>query len=136
MQNSLKSRCLLQDLKVVTDIRGDLTIVEASKSVPFEIKRLFFITDVPSGQSRGGHAHRELEQAIICTRGQVTVRLEDGKEIFEIPLGDKSQIIYVPPMVWCEQYSFKDEALLLVLASNYYEESDYIRDKSDYLKTI
>ena len=112
-----------------TDMRGYLSAIEATRDVPFEIKRIYYITGVPQGVDRGCHSHYDLQQVLICLNGSVTIHVEsDGKETYS--LSNPADGLYIGPMVWREMVDFSDQAVLLVLASDYYKESDYIRDYS------
>lgn len=122
----------LHQLPRVTDIRGSLTVGEFERSVPFPVKRYFMVFDVPSMETRGEHAHKACHQFLICVRGQCAVVADDGfnREEFVIDSPDKG--IYLPPMTWGIQYKYSPDAVLLVFASDYYDNSDYIRDYSEF----
>ncbi len=144
--NQLESGTDLQPLTVkgvrliklpqIVDLRGSLTIGEFDQHLPFIPKRYFVISDVPSMEVRGEHAHRELHQFLVCLKGSCALVVDDGKHRGEITL-DKPDIgVYLPPMIWGIQYKFTSDAILLVLASDIYKADDYIRDYDDYLKLI
>ena len=120
-------------LKNIVDLRGNLTVTEFDHSLPFVPKRLFFISGVPSEKIRGEHAHKKCEQLLVLASGSLTVSVEDGKMKQIIHLKDIGQAIYVPPMIWASQYNFRGDALLLVMASDHYDDTDYIRSYEDYL---
>jgi hypothetical protein len=124
--------CTLLDLPRIIDHRGNLTFLE-EPLVPFEIKRVYFLYDVPSGAERGGHAHLELEQLIIPLSGSFDVTLDDGETRKRIPLNRPYVGLYVKTMVWRELDNFSSGSVCLVLASTRYEEADYIRDYEDFL---
>ena len=127
------SRCRLIDLPVVEERRGNLTFVEGERHVPFPISRVYYLYDVPGGAARGGHAHRGLEQLIIAMSGSFDVILDDGfgKRLFHL---NRSYFgLYVPPMVWRELDNFSSGSVCLVLASEYYDESDYYRDYDEFV---
>ena len=116
----------------VPDIRGSLTVGEFDRSIPFAAKRYFMVFDVPSMETRGEHAHRECHQFLICVRGSCAVVADDGVNRQEFLL-DKPDIgIHLPPMVWGIQYKYSADAVLLVFASHYYDNADYIRDYSEF----
>jgi acetyltransferase-like isoleucine patch superfamily enzyme/dTDP-4-dehydrorhamnose 3,5-epimerase-like enzyme len=116
----------------VPDIRGSLTVGEFDRSIPFEAKRYFMVFEVPSVETRGEHAHRECHQFLICVRGSCAVVADDGINRQEFLL-DKPDIgIHLPPMIWGIQYKYSADAVLLVFASHYYDNSDYIRDYSEF----
>jgi dTDP-4-dehydrorhamnose 3,5-epimerase-like enzyme len=120
-------------LPFVEDMRGNLTVGEFERSVPFAVKRYFMVFDVPSAEVRGEHAHRKCHQFLICARGSVSVVVDDGTHREEIALDAPNVGIYVPPLVWAVQYRYSRDAILLVFASEYYESADYIRDYAQFL---
>jgi acetyltransferase-like isoleucine patch superfamily enzyme len=120
----------------IVDLRGSLTFGEFDKHLPFIPKRYFVISDVPSMEVRGEHAHRELHQFMICFKGSCALVVDDGENRDEITL-DKSDLgVHLPPMIWGVQYKFTSDAILLVLASDVYKADDYIRDYDEYLKLV
>lgn len=126
------NQCHLVALQRIPDKRGNLTVVEGGLHCPFPIQRVFFMQDIASGQERGAHAHRALEQFLICVVGHFTVELSDGKATRTLTLSDASFGLHIPPGIWARQTGFSPDAVCLVLASAPYEEADYIRDYSDY----
>ncbi|MEP6962701.1 MAG: WxcM-like domain-containing protein [Acidobacteriota bacterium] len=120
-------------LPKVEDLRGSLIFGEASRHVPFEVKRYFLVFDVHSEHIRGEHAHRRLHQFLVCVAGRCNVVTDDGVSRHEVVLDAPSKGVHIPPMVWATQYKFSRDAVLLVLASEYYDASDYIRDYYEYL---
>ena len=116
----------------VPDIRGSLTVGEFDRSIPFAAKRYFMVFDVPSVETRGEHAHRECHQFLICVRGSCAVVADDGNNRQEFLLDRPDLGIHFPPMVWGIQYKYSADAVLLVLASHYYDNADYIRDYSTF----
>jgi dTDP-4-dehydrorhamnose 3,5-epimerase-like enzyme len=129
-------RCKLLDLPKISDPRGNLTFVEGGRHVPFEIKRVYYLYDVPGGAARGGHAHKALHQLIVAMSGSFDVILDDGYEKKRIHLNRSYIGLYVPPMIWREIDNFSSGSVCMVLASNYYEESDYYRDHVEFLLAI
>jgi UDP-2-acetamido-3-amino-2,3-dideoxy-glucuronate N-acetyltransferase len=115
------------------DLRGNLSFGEVHRQVPFEVKRYFLVFDVPSEHVRGEHAHRALQQFLVCVAGRCNVVIDDGVSRHEVVLDSPSKGVYIPPMVWATQYKFTRDAVLLVLASEYYDASEYIRDYDDFL---
>lgn len=113
---------------------GKLVFAEGNHDVPFEIKRVYYICDVPNGVRRGFHAHKHLEQYLICVHGECKVLLDDGESKGIVLLNDPKEGIYVGPGIWREMYDFSEGAVLLVLASMYYDENDYIRNYNTFLK--
>lgn len=112
---------------------GALTFLESTRDIPFEIKRVYYIYDVAEGARRGFHAHKKLQQVLICVHGSCTILLDDGTEKREAVLSAPGEGLYVGPGVWREMYNFSPGAVLLVLASDFYDEGDYIREYSAFL---
>ena len=123
------------DIPKITDVRGNISVVE-NKTIPFEIKRVFYLYDVPSGMYRGAHAHKELQQFIIAVSGSFDVVLKDrfGSEK-RVTLKRPDRGLLVPPLIWSELDDFSSGAVSLVMASEKYLESDYIRDFNTFLET-
>jgi len=117
-----------------SDRKGNLTVVENGTTLPFDVKRVYYLFDVPGGESRGAHAHRELEQLIIAASGSFTVTLDDGKSKRSFFLNRPYQGLYVKPGLWRDLVDFSSGAVVMVLASEVYKKEDYIRDYNDYLK--
>ena len=113
---------------------GILSAVEGTRDIPFEIKRIYYITNVPEKTERGFHSHRKLHQVLICLSGSVTIRVYNGEKKENFRLNRTDIGLYLGPMVWREMVEFSDGCVLLVLASEYYTEDDYIRDFATYLK--
>jgi len=128
------SKCKIIDLPKITDERGNLTFVEGNKHIPFEIKRIYYLYDVPGGESRGGHAHKSLQQFIIAASGSFDVILDDGLERKRFHLNRSYYGLYVPFMVWRELNNFSSGSVCLVVASEYYDENDYIREYETFKK--
>jgi dTDP-4-dehydrorhamnose 3,5-epimerase-like enzyme len=114
------------------DSNGWLIALEGQRSVPFQIKRIYYIYGTKSGIVRGKHAHRQLIQAAVCICGSCRFRFHDGIRAWEELLSTKSKGIMIEPMVWHEMDHFSDDCILLVLASDYYDEADYIRDWAQF----
>lgn len=124
----------LHHLPVVQDMRGNLTVGEFIKDIPFTPKRYFMVFDVPSRETRGEHAHRVCEQFLICVRGSCSVVADDGTNRQEFLLAKPEVGLYLPPMVWGIQYKYSSDALLIVFASEHYDPTDYIRNYDEFLK--
>ena len=128
--------CRIIDLPKIHDARGNLTFVEGERHVPFDIKRVYYLYDVPGGAERGGHAHKDLHQLIIAMSGSFDIVLDDGREKKRIHLNRSYYGLYVCPMIWREMDNFSSGAVCLVLASNKYDEADYFRYYSDFVKAL
>lgn len=122
------------DLPYMGDGRGGLVAVEGLSDVPFEIRRVYYIFKTEPGVSRGFHAHKELKQLMVCVSGQCDILLDDGKSKESVTLNSPKNGIIVESMVWRELHNFSDDCVLLVMASDPYSESDYIRDYSEFLE--
>lgn len=124
--------CRLLDLPKIADPRGNLTFVEGTRHIPFEIKRVYYLYDVPGGGERGGHAHRSLHQFIIAMSGSFDVVLDDGWNKERFHLNRSYYGLYICPMVWRELDNFSSGSVCMVLASDFYDESDYYRDYEEF----
>ena len=125
--------CTVLELPKITDARGNLTYVEQQRHVPFDIKRIFFLYDVPTGADRGAHAHRQHHQFLICLAGSFDVEVDDGSGQRLIHLNRPWKGLHVPPMIWAAEKNFDPGSVCLVLSSDLFAEDDYIRDYHDYL---
>ena len=120
--------CRIIDLRRISDVRGNLTPIEADDDIPFGIKRVYYLYDVPGGESRGGHAHKALFQLIIAVSGSFAVTLDDGREKKTVVLNRPYQGLLIVPGIWRELDDFSSGSVCLVLASEKYDQEDYIRD--------
>tara|TARA_B100001093_G_scaffold455055_1_gene464873 strand:- start:2875 stop:3291 length:417 start_codon:yes stop_codon:yes gene_type:complete len=118
----------------IKDKRGKLTICEYGDHIKHKIKRIYYLEKIPSSQSRGFHAHKTLEQTFIAISGSFSIRLDDGSEFLEFKLSNSHEGLYVSSGLWREIYDFSKNAICLVLASDIYDEDDYIRDYNDFIK--
>ncbi|WP_270776610.1 sugar 3,4-ketoisomerase [Segatella buccae] len=130
------SKGYIIDLPKIVDPRGNLTVAEGLKDVPFEVKRVYWTYDVPSGESRGGHAHRCCEEFIVAVSGSFDVTLDDGRERRTFHLNHPYQGLYVGTGIWRTLDDFSSGAVCLVLASEAFEEADYIREYDDYTEYL
>lgn len=128
------SDCKIIHLPVIPDERGNLTFVEENRHVPFDIKRVYWLYDVPGGASRGAHAHKELYQLIIAASGSFRVTLDDGREKKSFFLNRSYQGLLVPPGIWRDLDDFSSGAVCMVMASELYDAKDYIRDYEEFLR--
>lgn len=125
-------RCKLIELPVVQNPQGNLTFIEGDRHVPFPIERVYYLYDVPGGATRGGHAHRALKQLIIAITGSFDVIVDDGSARRTVTLNRSRIGLYMPAMIWRELINFSSGAVCVVLASAYYDESDYFRDYEEF----
>jgi uncharacterized RmlC-like cupin family protein len=122
------------DFKTMTDGRGELTVIESE--LPFSIQRVYYLYGVPSGQQRGAHAHKELEQIAIAVHGSLEMILDNGEKSEKFVLDDPTKGLYIPKLVWRVLQNFSNDAVLLVLASLKYNEEDYFRDHDEYIEFL
>ena len=122
------------DFPKITDPRGNLTVAESMQHVPFDVRRVYWTYDVPAGESRGGHAHKQCREVIIAVSGSFTVTLDNGSENQSFHLNHPCQGLLVETGIWRTLDDFSSGAVCLVLASELYDESDYIYDYDEYLK--
>lgn len=133
MMNSTVYNCSVILLPKIHNRAGNLTMLENNKNIPFEIRRVYYLYDVPGGEDRGGHAHRELQQFIVAVSGAFDVLLDDGinKKVIHL---DRPYIgLHIVPGIWRELLNFSSGAICLVLASEKYKENDYIRDSNEFI---
>ena len=128
--------CRLISLPKISDPRGNLTFIEGLRQIPFELRRVYYLYDVPGGAERGGHAHKELYQLIIAISGSFDIHLDDGYGEKKIHLNRSYEGLLICPMVWREIDNFSSGAVCLVLASAYYDEADYFRDYCEFIKSV
>jgi hypothetical protein len=124
------------DLPRIHDSRGNLTFVEGGRHIPFDVRRVYYLYDVPGGESRAGHAHKALEQLVIAVSGSFDVLLDDGTKRSTVTLNRGYFGLHMSNSVWREIHNFSSGAVCLVLASMPYDESDYIRDYRDFLESV
>ena len=126
----------LISLPRIQDARGNLTFIEGEHHVPFAIQRVYYLYDVTGGETRGGHAHRNLEQFIIAASGSFDVVLDDGHDRRKFFLNRSYHGLYIPPMIWRELENFSSGSVCLVLASLPYDEADYFREYAEFLQAV
>jgi hypothetical protein len=120
----------------ITDPRGDLTFIEGGNHVPFEIKRIYYVYNVPVDSLRGGHAHRDLEQVVFALSGSFRMTVDDGRKRQEYYLRNPRKGIYMSRLVWREMDRFSQGAVCMVLASHAFDENDYLRDYDEFLAVV
>ena len=121
-------------LQIHGDERGSLVVFEDNKNIPFDIKRVYYIFDTKPGVVRGKHAHRNLKQIAICLKGSCKFLLDNGKERYEFVLNSPFMGLYMEGLLWREMFDFSEDCVLLVLASDYFNKKDYIRDYDEFLE--
>lgn len=130
------NRIQIVDLPKIEDYRGNLSFIEESSSIPFKIKRVYWIYDVPGGEYRGSHAFRETEEFIVSLSGSFDVILSDGTVEKKFSLSRSYYGLYVPKMIWRKLENFSTNSLALILSSTEYDEADYIRDYNQFIKAL
>lgn len=126
----------LLDIKTLGDERGHLIALENDKSVPFAIKRVYYLTDTQPGVPRGFHAHKELTQVAVCVSGRCLMKMDDGHTQEEVWLDAPDKAIVIDKMIWHEMHDFSSDCVLLVLASDFYDEQDYIRNYEAFVEQV
>lgn len=130
----MNSEVKIIDFTVHGDIRGSLVALECTKEIPFTVRRVYYIFGTKADVSRGFHAHRKLKQLLIAVSGSVTILCEHGTEKKKFQLDSPDKGLLIEGLVWREMHDFSSDAVLLVLASEYYSEGDYIRDYGEFLR--
>lgn len=133
--NASVYECNLLHLNQIGNRNGHITIVNNNIELPFSIKRIFYLYDIPGGESRGAHAHKECHQFLVAASGSFEVLLDDGKTKRLLLINRPDLGLHIPPGIWASEINFSSGAICLVLASHIYDENDYIRNYDDYKKT-
>ncbi|MEW6600579.1 MAG: FdtA/QdtA family cupin domain-containing protein [Nitrospirota bacterium] len=128
--------CRIIELPKIAEPRGNLTFIEGGRHIPFDIKRVYYLYDVPGGAERGGHAHKEMKQLIVAMSGSFDVVLDNGTEKKRYHLNRSYYGLYIAPMIWRELDNFSSGSVCLSLVSTWYDESDYYRDYDLFLKEV
>jgi dTDP-4-dehydrorhamnose 3,5-epimerase-like enzyme len=129
------SECKIIQLQKIHNRAGNITVAGGSESIPFDIKRVYYLYDIPGGAHRGGHAHKQLEQIIIAVSGAFDVLIDDGKQQQILQMNSPDKGLHIIPGIWRELLNFSSGAICLVLASELYDFNDYIYDYPEFLKT-
>jgi len=132
MKNSSINDCQILPLSKIHNPAGNITIVGGEQNIPFHIQRIYYLYDIPSGESRGGHAHKELHQLLVAASGSFDVLLDDGTNKKIIRLNRPNYGLLIVPGIWRELFEFSSGSICMVLASHKYEEKDYIREYKDF----
>ena len=133
MSNSVYD-CVILPLCKIQNRAGNITIVEGNESIPFPIKRIYYLYDIPGGEARGGHGHRKLYQLMVAVSGSFNIMLDDGVNKKIVTLNRPDYGLMIVPGIWRELFEFSSGSVCMVLASNKYEEVDYIREYSEFIK--
>ena len=128
--------CKIIDLPKISDPNGNLTFIESSNQIPFDIKRVYYMYDIPGGSYRGAHAHKNLHQLIIAMSGSFDIEIDDGENKKRFHLNRSYYGLYVPPMMWRLLDNFSSGVVCMVLASEFYDEGDYFRDYQDFVAEV
>ncbi len=126
--------CKVVALPKISNPSGNLTFIEGDNHIPFEIRRVFYLYDVPTGESRGAHAHRTLHQFLVCLSGSFDVAIDDGEFQATIHLNRPWKGLHIPPLIWAAEVNFDPGSVCLVMASDKFDERDYIRDYQEFLR--
>jgi len=129
-------KCKIIELPKIYEPRGNLTFIEGGRHIPFDIKRVYYLYDVPGGAERGGHAHKGLHQLLIAMSGSFDIHLDDGHSKKTFHMNRSYYGLYICPMIWREIDNFSSGAVCMVLASNYYDEADYYRDYQEFITDV
>ncbi len=124
------------ELPNLGDERGSLIVAETQKNIPFDVKRIYYILDAKPDLPRGFHAHKQLIQLAFCIKGSCKMVMDNGSEKQEVYISQPNIGLVIPPMVWHEMHEFSEDCVMLVLASEYYDENDYIRNYNEFLKVV
>jgi hypothetical protein len=128
--------CRIIELPIISDPRGNLSFIEGGRHIPFDIKRIYYLYDVPGGATRAGHAHKTLHQLLVAMSGSFNVTLDDGRERRDFHLNRSYYGLYIYPMVWREIDNFSSGSVCMALASDFYEEADYYRGYEEFLRVV
>lgn len=134
MRKNTISDCTMIDLPKINNRSGNITVIENNTEIPFEVKRIFYLYDIPSGETRGAHAHKECHQFLVSASGSFEVHLDDGINKKTVMLNQPYTGLNVPPGIWASENNFSSGAICLVMTSHKFNEDDYIRDYQDFLK--
>ena len=129
-------QCKLISFPTFSNPDGDLSVVESNQHIPFKIKRIYYLHNIPTGAKRGVHAHQKLQQFIIAITGSFTIVIDDGTNKQTLTLNDPKKGLYVSPLIWREITEFSKGAVLMVLASEHYNPEDYFHEYSDFIQHL
>ena len=135
MKNSTIADCQLIDVEKIENRSGNISVLNNGQGLPFQIKRVFYLYDIPGGESRGAHAHRVCHQFLVAASGSFEVLTNDGNDEKLFQLNRSNVGLYIPPGIWASEVNFSSGSVCLVMASDLYDETDYIRDYNEFLNT-
>ena len=136
MKNNTMYDCSIVELPRIKNRAGNITPIENNNQIPFEVKRIFYLYDIPGGEDRGAHAHKECHQLIVAASGSFEVKLDDGNEKKTVMLNQPNKGLYLPPGIWASEVNFSSGAICLVLASHKYDEKDYFRNYNEFKRIV
>jgi hypothetical protein len=128
--------CSFLELNSIKNRSGNITAIENGIDIPFNVERIFYLYDIPGGESRGAHAHKECHQFLVAASGSFEVMLDDGKLKKIVTLNQPYKGLHIPPGIWASEINFSSGAICLVMASHKYDENDYLRDYNEYIKFL
>lgn len=128
--------CSFLELNSIKNRSGNITAIENGLDIPFNVERIFYLYDIPGGESRGAHAHKECHQFLVAASGSFEVMLDDGKLKKIVTLNQPYKGLHIPPGIWASEINFSSGAICLVMASHKYDENDYLRDYNEYIKFL
>ena len=134
LRNNTIDDCSLIELPKIKNRAGNITAIENNINIPFVVSRVFYLYDIPGGEDRGAHAHKECHQFLVAASGSFEVQLDDGNEKKTVMLNQPYRGLHIPPGIWASEINFSSGAICLVLASDKYDEKDYIRNYNEFLK--
>lgn len=126
--------CAILELPRINNRSGNITAIQNNEEIPFDIKRIFYLYDIPGGESRGAHAHKECHQFLVAASGSFEVQLDDGRVKKTVMLNQPYKGLHIPPGIWASEVNFSSGAICLVLASHKYDEEDYLRNYNEFLE--
>tara|TARA_B110000238_G_scaffold198084_1_gene241958 strand:+ start:2383 stop:2808 length:426 start_codon:yes stop_codon:yes gene_type:complete len=134
LRNNTIADCSSIELPKIKNRAGNITAIENNINIPFGVSRVFYLYDIPGGEDRGAHAHKKCHQFLVAASGSFEVQLDDGNEKKKVMLNQPFRGLHIPPGIWASEINFSSGAICLVLASNKYDEKDYIREYGEFLK--
>lgn len=128
--------CAILELPRINNRSGNITAIQNNEEIPFDVKRIFYLYDIPGGESRGAHAHKECHQFLVAASGSFEVQLDDGRVKKSVMLNQPYRGLHIPPGIWASEVNFSSGAICLVLASHKYDENDYLRNYNEFLEFL